>query len=274
MKNLKPEYTECDMYQNYKTINVEVEDHVATLWLNRPEKHNALSLELLNEVTGFFHRADVDDNIRVVVVRGRGKSFCAGADIGWMKQSALLSEEANLSESKVLSRFFDAIFSSSKVTIAVVQGNAFGGGCGLAAVCDLVYASHGARFSLSETRLGLIAATITPYMLMKLPMPVYKEMVFTAKKFDGKEAEKSGLVNRNFENDKELEQHLNTTIKEILKGGPKSLSGSKKLINDVMQNASVKEKLSEVPRILAKVRVSPEAREGFKAFLDKRKPNW
>jgi methylglutaconyl-CoA hydratase len=272
--NLKPEYTECDMYQNYKNINVEVDGHVATLWLNRPEKHNALSLDLLNEVTNFFHRVDVDDNIRIIIIRGQGKSFCAGADISWMKQSAALSEEANLSESKVLSRFFETIFNSLKVTIAVVHGNAFGGGCGLVSVCDLAYTSQGARFSLSETRLGLIAATITPYMLMKLPMPVYKEMVFTAKKFDGEEAEKSGLVNRNFESSAELEQHLNTTIKEILKGGPESLSGSKKMINGVMQTASVKEKLKEVPEILAKVRVSAEAKEGFKAFLEKRKPNW
>jgi len=262
------------MYQNYKTISVEIDGHVATLWLNRPEWHNALNLDLLNEVINFFHRVDIDDNIRVVIIRGRGKSFCAGADINWMKQSANLTEEANLSESKVLSRFFETIFNSSKVTIAVVHGNAFGGGCGLVSVCDLAYAVGSARFSLSETRLGLIAATITPYMLMKLPMPVYKEMVFTAKKFDGNEAEKSGLVNRNFETDEELEQHLKTTIKEILKGGPKSLSGSKSLINDVMQTVSVKEKLNEVPEILAKVRVSTEAREGFKAFLDKRKPNW
>ena len=262
------------MTTNYKNIEITVDHFTATLWLNRPERHNALNPELMKETIHFFSSVNDDERIRFIVIRGKGKSFCAGADLNWMKEAANLSYEENLNDSQLLTDFFSVIYNCSKVVIGIGHGNIFGGGNGLLAVCDFAYGLKDARFSLSETRLGLIAATITPYMLGKLSPSVYKALIFTARPYNGDEAQRIGLLNASFENMETLDAHLNETVDYMLKAGPKSLIGSKKLINELLNPEKSKEVMKQIPRILAEVRVTSEASEGFSAFLEKRKPNW
>ncbi|HOO84588.1 MAG TPA: enoyl-CoA hydratase-related protein [Prolixibacteraceae bacterium] len=247
---------------------------VSIVNFNRPSVHNALNPSLMRKVIRFLKRAENDASVRVIVLRGNGPSFCAGADLAWMKKSAKLSEKENLEEARLLSEFFAAVKQSSKVTIAVAHGNVFGGGNGLVAVCDLAYGLNDTRFSLSETRLGIVAATISPFMLQRLPVHIYKELVFTARKFDGLEAEKIGLLNKSFETTEALDAYLDKTINAILNGGPLAVEGSKRLIDNLCDREKAPEITEQIPKILAEVRVSSEAREGFAAFLEKRKPNW
>jgi len=185
-----------------------------------------------------------------------------------------LSRDENLKEGILLANFFSTIYNSSKITIGVAHGNIFGGGNGLLAACDLAYGLNDSRFSLSETKLGLIAASITPYMLLRMNSSVYKELIFTARTFEGKEAESFGLINKSFQTQSELEIHLESTIEAMKGAGPKSLAGSKKLINDLLAPSKYEEVMEQLPSILAEVRVSSEACEGFSAFLEKRKPRW
>lgn len=259
---------------SYKFIVTEKKGKVLTLWLNRPEKHNALNPELMREVIHLFEQLDHDQTVSVVVVRGKGPSFCAGADLEWMKASATLNDEENLIDSRLLDTFFSSIYHSSKVTIGLAHGNIYGGGNGLIAVCDLAYTLDDSRFSLSETRLGLIAATISPYMLNKLRPSVYKELIFTARLFSGLEAAEYTLVNQSFASMEALETALQITLDEISKAGPGALVGSKKLINNLMNPALHENMVNKIPKMLADIRQTPEAKEGFAAFLEKRKPNW
>ena len=259
---------------DYKNIEIKIENYTATLWLNRPERHNALNPELMRESIDFFSSVDQDESVRFVIIRGKGKSFCAGADLNWMQESANLSEEENLKDSQLLTEFFATIYACRKVVIGIGHGNIFGGGNGLLAVCDFAYGLNDARFSLSETRLGLIAATITQYMLNKLHPSVYKELIFTAKQYDGEEAAKIGLLNQSFESMEALDAYLDKTIELMLKAGPQSLIGSKKLINDLIDPSISEAVMKQIPQILANARITPEAQEGFAAFMEKRKPNW
>lgn len=258
----------------YKTIKTEQNGQVITLWLNRPERHNALNPDLMREVIHFFERIEHDPSSRMVVIRGSGPSFCAGADLNWMKASEKLNAEENLHDSRLLDTFFSTVYHASKVTIGIAHGNIYGGGNGLIAACDLGFALNNSRFSLSETRLGLIAATISPYMLKRLQPSVYKELIFTARPFSGSEAREYGLVNHSYATLDELEKGLASCIHDISKAGPQSLIGSKKLINNLMNPSLHDEMLSRIPGLLADVRQTSEAKEGFAAFLEKRKPRW
>ena len=148
---------------NYQNIEVELDGSVATLWLSRPEVHNALNAEMIREISGFFLWAEDKLEIQAVVVMGRGKSFCAGADLQWMKDAINLDRDENLKESEELSSMFKSVFESSKIVVAAIHGNVYGGGNGLAAACDLAFSTTDARFSLSETKIGMAAASITPY---------------------------------------------------------------------------------------------------------------
>jgi methylglutaconyl-CoA hydratase len=259
--------------ENYQTINTERDGAVLTLWLARPEVHNALNDIMIREITSLFNHLEQDEEISVVVVRGAGKSFCSGADLRWMQNAFSLSPPENLKECRELSGMFGAIFNSNKIVIAVVHGNVFGGGTGLAAVCDLAYCTTESTFSLSEARLGLAAASITPYLLNKVRPADLKELIFTAKHFHGKEAVHCGLISQHFPSMEELEINLKQTTSQILSNGKRALNASKKLINNLSGSAT-SSVMESIPSLLAKIRVSEEAREGFSAFLEKRKPNW
>jgi methylglutaconyl-CoA hydratase len=262
------------MKKGYQNIIIEQNDAVVTVWLNREERHNALDPLMMRELMQYFESIEDDRQIRIVVLRGKGRSFCAGADIAWMKSAAHLSEEENLADSRLLSAFFSSIYKSRKITIALAHGSIFGGGNGIVAACDMAYGLNDSRFSLSETRLGLIAATISPYLLKRMKVHEYKELVLSARVFNGEEAARLGLLNKAFASEQLMEQHVEQLIQHILKGGPEAAFRSKQMINELSDPVLFPSLLDSIPEILASVRVSDEAKEGFSAFLEKRKPGW
>jgi len=259
--------------KEFDTIKTELSGQIATLWLSRPDVHNALDDIMIRELSTFFKEIEDDDKIRLVVIRGDGKSFCSGADLNWMKRAFSLTAEENLRESKELSDLFKIIFDSSKIVIAVVHGNVFGGGNGIVAACDLAYSIDNAKFSLSETRIGMAAASITPYLLRKVHASDLKALIFSATSFNGKDAVKYGLVNKSFPSVEFMELYLNSLISEILGNGRLAVIESKRLINR-LTDQSMTDEMLHIPETLARIRVSPEAQEGFSAFLEKRKPKW
>lgn len=262
------------MDNHYETIAFEKEGKILNLWLNRPDHHNALNRRMVQEMTTFFRNLEDARDIRVVMLRGKGKSFCAGADLKWMQSSIELSADNNLQETRELSGMFEAIYRSRKIVIALAHGNIYGGGNGLLAACDLVYCLDNCSFSLSETRIGLVAATISPYLLHRISPARLRELVLTARRFDGREAEETGLVNRCFPDVAEMEQHALRQAEAIMDGGPHSISTSKRLINQLSDYRFPTGIHDMMAKILAETRTSREAQEGMTAFLEKRKPDW
>lgn len=259
--------------KEFSTIATELNGQVATLWLARPEVHNALDDIMIREISAFFKKVEEDSQIRLVVIRGQGRSFCSGADLNWMKRAFSLTAEENLKESKELSDLFKMIYDSTKIVIAAVHSSVLGGGNGIVAACDLAYCIDSAKFSLSETRIGMAAASITPYLLKKVHVSDLKSLIFSAMSFNGKDAVKYGLLNKSFPSLEFMELYLNSIISEILENGRLALIESKRLINRLTDQAMTEEML-QIPDLLARIRVSPEAQEGFSAFLEKRKPRW
>ena len=257
----------------YQTIHPEFDGPVATLWLSRPEVHNALDQFMIREIGSFFSDAEKMTELRFVIIRGRGKSFCSGADIQWMKNAFSLDTAENLKECRELSQMFSTIFESSKIVLAAVHGNVFGGGNVLVAVCDLAYCLESSRFCLSETRIGMAAATITPYLLQKIKASDLKELIFSAKSIRGEEAVRYGLVNQSFPSMEAMDRSLNELIAQMLGNGKLAQTASKRLINKITF-LHMSGEMEKIPELLANIRVSPEAREGFNAFLEKRKPHW
>ncbi len=259
--------------ENYQTLKVEIKDQVALLFLARPEVHNALNGNMILEITDCFKQLENRKEIRIVVLRGIGKSFCSGADLGWMKNAFALSEQENIKESVDLSTMFKSIYKSSKIVISAIHGNTYGGGIGIVAACDLSYCLANSKFSLSETRLGMAAATITPYLLHKIHVSDLKELIFTARSFSGEEAQILRLVNQAFTTIENMDFKINSIIEQILSNGKLALVESKRLINLLTQKFMDSE-MEQIPNLFSRIRVSEEAREGFSAFLEKRKPNW
>jgi methylglutaconyl-CoA hydratase len=262
------------MTNDFETIKFTRTGKVLNLVLNRPEQHNALNGQMVREITLFFRQAGEDNDALAITIKGEGKSFCAGADLLWMKNSANLTPEENLAETLELSAMFEAIQNCPKVVIGMAHGSIFGGGNGLLAACDLAYCTRESRFSLSETRIGLVAATISPYLLHRMAPAAVKELLFTAERFDGIKAEATGLVNRSFISYWEMEKYVSDTIKAILEGGPSSIIESKKLVNHLSGFRFPEETNDRMAEILAYTRISPEAQEGMQAFIEKRQPSW
>ena len=259
--------------EKFQTIQIEFDGSVVTLWLSRPEVHNALNSAMIREISQVFATLEEKKSIRMVVIRGKGASFCSGADLREMKSAISLEPEENLRECQELSGLFASIFNSSKIVVAVVHGNVFGGGNGLVAAADLAFGTSTSRFSLSETRIGMAAASITPYLLQKISSSELKELVFTAREFTGNEAVSNGLLNQSYATTEELELKLASLIHQIQKNGKTAMATSKKLINNLTMLPWSRQ-LEQIPELLAKIRISPEAQEGFSAFLEKRRPNW
>ena len=259
------------MNPQFKTIQYTISEKVARLYLNRPEQHNALNRKMVEELKFFFRMVSDNEEILVVTVQGVGKSFCSGADLNWMQSSIHLSEEENLQETRMLSEMFEAIRNSRPVVIALAHGNIFGGGNGLFAACDLAYCTSESVFSLSETRIGLVAATIAPYLLMRIRPSKVKELIFTANRFDGGIAEKLGLADGIFDTFETMEAFTQKQVSAILKGGPLSVIESKKLINQLAIEHFKPESINGLAAILARTRVSEEAQSRMKAFIEKKR---
>lgn len=257
----------------FRSIELETEKGVGTLWLNRPEIHNAFNESMIAEITEAFHILSVNDEVRLILLRGRGKSFCAGADLNWMRDVAGYTYEQNYRESIRLCECFHNIYNCPKPTIAVVHGAAIGGANGLIAACDMAYAAGNSVFSLSEVKIGLVPACISPYVIKRTGESVARELMLTGRRINGSEAEQCRLVNRSWPED-ELMPQVEKVMTDLLSSGPRAMNHCKSLINEVSNRWTLAEAIGETARIIADIRASDEGQEGMRAFLEKRKPGW
>ena len=257
--------------KDYRTIETTVEHDVLTIWLNRPEVHNAFDETMLRELTSCFETLDLQTVC--VILRGRGKSFCAGVDLNWMKAVFQNSYEQNYTESLLLSKCFLAIYDCAKPTLAVVHGVALGGANGLLSACDLAYCTDDATFSLSEVKIGIVPACISPYVIKRVGEYGAKELMLTGRRIRGKEAERFRLVNKSVPAES-LDEALADLISLLRTSGPKAMSQCKTLIHEVANKLTLMEAYEYTARMIAEIRASEEGQEGMNAFLEKRKPNW
>jgi len=253
-------------------VEIERSGKVARVWLNRPESHNAISAELGAALSAAIHELAHDEAVRVLVLGGRGPSFCAGVDIGVMRASAGASFEANLAEAERLGGMFGALADCPKPVVARVHGSVYGGGVGLCCACDVCVASDDAKFGLTEVRLGILPAVISPYVIRRLGDSRARELMLTGERFDAAAALGLGLVNRVVPASG-LDAAVDERVGELLKGGPRAQARVKMLL-ELWAESSWEEYRTGVARTLAEVRSGAEAREGLGAFLEKRKPDW
>lgn len=258
---------------NYQTIETEIRDSVATIWMNRPEVRNALNQTMIAELDDVFRRLGVSDEVRVIVLAGRGSAFSAGADLQWMQRMATYSASENEADALRLAAMLSRINLCPKPTVARVHGPAFAGGMGLSAACDIVIAAKTAEFCLSEVKIGLVPATISPYVLQALGTRAARRYMLTAERISADEAHRIGFVHEVRET-----AGIDTAISELTRslrmGGPAAIAVSKDLIAKVGNRQIETELIEETARIIASVRASAEGREGVDAFLGKRKAVW
>lgn len=262
------------MKTNYSTIELEISNNIAIVWLNRPDLRNALNNVMINELIDCFNKLNDLENIRVVLLKGRGKSFCAGADLNWMSGVSKYTYEQNYSESIELAKCFYSIYTCKKPVIAVVHGAAIGGANGLYSSADFAYCENETVFAFSEVNIGIIPATISPYILKRTGEFVGRDLMFTGRRIKGKEAEQLHLVNKSLEAS-ELDNHVNNVINELLSSGPDAVEKCKELIYNVVNNNFDSAQVIEyTAKMIAEARMSAEGQEGMASFLEKRKPKW
>ena len=257
----------------YATLTVDVRESVALVALARPEVHNAFDETLIAELTRALRALDADTAVRAVVLLGHGRSFCAGADLNWMKKMAGFGHAANLADATALAAMLRTLHQLSKPTIARVHGSVFGGGVGLVACCDIAFAAHDATFSLSEAKLGLIPATIGPYVVEAMGARHARRYFLSAERFTAAEAFRIGLVHDICPGD-ELDGRINELLGALLVAGPRAQAEAKALIRAVAAQPISDAVIADTAARIARVRGSPEGKEGVAAFLEKRPPAW
>lgn len=246
---------------------------IATITLNRAEIHNAFNDELIAGLTDCFIKMESDDNVKIVVLTGNGKSFCAGADLNWMKKMIDYSEEENISDSMNLANLFHTINSFSKPVIGKINGAALGGGSGLVAVCDHVIAHEDAIFGFTETRLGIVPAVISPFVLRKIGESHGRTLFLSGRRFNATHAKEIGLVHQ-ISLDRHFEKDVMDICQDFLKAAPGAQKVCKHMIYDVVNMTDVNEAKVYTCGVIAKRRVSDEGQDGMCSLLEKRKPMW
>ncbi|MBT0587241.1 enoyl-CoA hydratase/isomerase family protein [Alteromonas oceanisediminis] len=246
---------------------------VMTITLDRAEKHNAFNSEMIAELTYAFQQANLNPTVRAVVLASTGKSFCAGADIHWMREMASFSYEQNQQDAQQLATMFKALYDINVLTIARVQGAAFGGAIGLIACCDIAVANKMSKFCLSEVKIGLVPATISPYVIAAMGARVAKRYFMTAEAFSSRRARRLGLISEAVSEDS-LDSTIDDILVHVLKNGPQAVRLSKQLVEHIHDKPIDDALLKHTSDIIAQVRVSAEGQEGLGAFLDKRSPDW
>ena len=243
------------------------------LTLNRPEIMNAFDDALIAELDKTFSEIEKNDKIRVLILTGKGKAFCAGADFHWMRRMSKLTREKNIQDAMVFSNMLRKLHTLRIPTIAKVNGAAYGGGVGLVAACDIAIGGENARFCLSEVRLGLIPAVISPYVIRSVGSRNARYLFLTATPISGTRAVSMGLINESVQ-DKEMDEYLEKILSSILKGGKKAQAMSKDLIFAVEGKEIDVNVLRDTAIRIADARADKEGKEGVEAFLNKRAPNW
>ena len=257
----------------YQHIEVDQRGAVRWLWLNRPEVRNAFNDALVAEVAAAFADVEASADTRVVVVTSRGPAFCAGADLNWMRSMASFGHADNHADALKVARMFHAVHSCSRPVIARVQGDAFGGGVGLAAACDIVVAAEAAHFALSEVKLGIVAATISPHLVRAMGARQAARYMLTAEKFGAAQAKSLGLVHE-VTRANGLDAEVERQAQVLLSSSPAALAATKRLLADVVEAPLDDVLLAATAKCIADARASPEGREGIAAFLEKRVPSW
>ncbi len=258
----------------YQHILIEDKQYVRTIWLNRPEKHNAFNPLLIHELQEAFVLCAKDQDIRVVLLRGSGKSFCAGADLEYMHDISRFGIDENKADALKLASLFESVYLCPKPVIAVVHGSVYGGANGLAAASDIVLADEDTKFAFTEVKLGITPATISPYVIARSGRAAASELMLTGRRFTAKEAYRYMLVNELFTSET-LQTQLDYYIGNLMYAGPQAVTACKALIHEVasmsLDNPQLKEYTS---RQIAQQRATAEAKEGIQAFFEKRNPKW
>lgn len=246
---------------------------VATVTLNQPEIHNAFDDKLIEQLTAIFSQVDQHQDIRVMVLAAAGKSFSAGADLNWMQRMASYSYEQNLADANALAKMFFILNTINKPTIARVQGATFGGAVGLVACCDMAIGSKLSKFCLSEVKLGLAPATISPYVIDALGARIARRYFATAEVFSATRARRLGLLSEAVV-EEELDKTIEDLIEHILRNSPAAIRVAKELIFEVQDKPITDELIAMTSEKIAELRVSEQGQEGLNAFLQKRRANW
>ncbi len=254
------------------TIETERKGPVLAIWLARPKMHNAIDDVMVSELDAAFRAAGSDPDVRAVVLGGRGPSFCVGADLNWMARMADAPHDENVEDSRRLAAMMWRIHDCPKPTVARIHGLTVGGGNGLAAACDLAFASTSASFRVAETRLGLVPAVISPFLLSRMGGRACSDIFLTARTFGAEEAAGLGLVTRAVPPG-DLDREVDSALEGMLRSGPAALAAAKRLLLEVARLDQA-QSAEYTARMIAEIRSSGEGREGIRAFLEKRDPRW
>jgi methylglutaconyl-CoA hydratase len=262
------------MVTPYKHLKLTVQDRIWRVTLNRPQVHNAFNAELIEELRSAFEEVGSYSlgEVRAVVLAGEGPSFCAGADVNWMRASLNLTEEDNVQDALRMARMFDTINRCRVPVVGRIHGLALGGGVGLVAVCDIVVAVEDARFAFSEVKLGIIPAVISPYVLARIGQSHARALFLTAERFGADRAARIGLVHIVVPPDR-LDEEVERVLREINTSAPEAVARAKELIA-TLPHLPPDEVMMHTARTIASLRVGEEGQEGLRAFLEKRKPRW
>lgn len=255
-----------------RTVRVETAGAIGRVIFCRPEIHNAFNDQVIDETMFAFKRLKTDSDVRVVILTGEGKSFCAGADLNWMKSVKDAAYDDNLDEARRLADLFFEIYSFPKPVLGRINGAAIGGGTGFVAVTDIAVAASSAVFSFSEVKIGVVPACISPYVIKRVGEGRAREFFLTGERLTAERALEAGLVNRVVP-DEMLDATVNGLVGQLLTSGPEAIRVCKELLQNVPQQ-SVEDFKEYTARVIADLRQSPEGQEGMDAFLNKRKPNW
>lgn len=256
-----------------RSIIVSVNAGVATLTLSQPEIRNAFSDVVIAEITAAFAEVGQRDDVRAVVLAAEGPAFCAGANLNWMRAMADYTREENLADAGKLAAMLHTIATCPHPTIARVQGDVYAGGMGLVAACDMAVVAQEAHFCLSEVKIGLIPATIAPYVLRAMGTRAGQRYFLTGERFDAAEALRIGFVHQVVAAD-ELDSAVDGLLKHLLSAGPAAVRACKRLVDDVAGREISADLVARTVESIADIRASAEGKEGVQAFLNKRKPNW
>ncbi len=256
----------------YELIEVLKDNDIATVALNRPEVHNAMNERLIKELTTCFKEIANDEKTKIIMLTGKGESFCAGADLNWMKSMVMYSKEENIRDSRLLVDMYDAIYNCPKPVIGKINGHAFGGGVGLIAVCDINIATVGSKFAFSEVKLGIIPSVISTYVVRRIGLSNMKRLFITGERFNSQYAKEIGLIDFVTEKD-DFNSTVERYVDQLKSSSPKAIKEIKNLVNNYKKMDIEKYKEFTVEKI-SELRVSEEGQEGMNAFLEKRRPKW
>lgn len=258
---------------DYQTLTISLADKLATVTLNRPDVRNAFNEQTINEIASAFDELGRNELVRAIVLAANGPAFCAGADLNWMKKMAGYSHAENQADAMQLAQMLRTIYLCPKPVVAKVQGDCYAGGMGLVAACDIAVAAQEANFCLSEVKLGLIPATISPYVIKAMGENAARRYFLTAERFSAAEAQRIGFVHEVTAADA-LDAKIAEIVKPLLGNSPNAVKEAKALVRDVVDRPVTDELLADTAQRIANIRASEQGREGVQSFLEKRKPNW